>query len=123
MTPPTPDAATQDVCSALSARLPDTVAGLDRRTTTPPTSNTAAWGDPPIVLRCGVPRPAALTATSQLYTVDGVDWFPEALTEGTLLTTYGRTAYVEVTVPRTYPAGAAVSDLTAAITAADPPAG
>ena len=95
--------------------LPRTVAGQDRRTTTPE-GLTAAWGDPPIVLRCGVPRPAALMPTSQLVTVDGVDWFAEPLSNGYLFTTYGRAAYVEVAVPSAYqPPAAVLTELAAAV--------
>ncbi|KWX09858.1 hypothetical protein TR74_07120, partial [Carbonactinospora thermoautotrophica] len=62
----------------------------------------AAWGDPPIVLRCGVPVPAAYQPTSQVVTINGVDWFPEQLTRGYVFTTVGRVANVEVSVPDAY---------------------
>lgn len=121
VTAPTPAASIRAVCDAVAAALPATVAGQERRTVSPSTTLTAAWGDPPVVLRCGVPAPAALTGSSQLYTVDGVDWFPEDLTEGTLFTTYGRRAYVEVAVPQAYaPEADVLTDLSAALAAADP---
>ena len=37
----------------------------------------AAWGDPAVVLRCGVPKPDALKRTSACFEVDGVD--PDAV--------------------------------------------
>jgi hypothetical protein len=71
----------------------------ERRDASPDSPLTAAYGDPPVAVRCGVPRPQALTPTSLLVTVDGIDWLPEELTDGWLLTTVGRVADVELTVP------------------------
>lgn len=99
---PTPDPGTASVCAELAGALPETVADQDVRSTDPDDVLTAAWGDPAIVLRCGVPDPAALEPTSQVFSVDGVEWFPEELTAGYVFTTYGRTANVEVTVPDDY---------------------
>jgi hypothetical protein len=76
----------------------------------------AAWGDPPIVLLCGVTRPAALRADTTLLTVDGVDWFSQPLTRGTRFTATGRVAYVRVDVPEDYTSASdALADLTAAV--------
>ncbi len=122
MSAPTPDAASAEVCARVAAALPGTLAGAERRTVTPAAPTTAAWGDPPIVLRCGVPRPAALQPTSVLADVDGVSWFPEQLTAGSLFTTYGRQAYVEVAIPQDYQPATVLGELAAAV-AADPRAG
>ncbi len=82
---------------------------------------TAAYGDPPVAIRCAVPRPAALTATSLLVTVDGIDWFAEELTGGWLMTTVGRAANVEITVPAAQgPAPSVAADLSPTITATLP---
>ena len=69
----------------------------------------AAWGDPPVVLRCGVSRPAALRRTSVCFLVNHVGWLAtqdgrelrgDRPVDGTVsFTTIGRAAYVEVTVP------------------------
>jgi hypothetical protein len=76
------------------------------------------------VLRCGVPTPAALAPTSQLLTVDGVDWLPEQLTHGYLFTTVGRSVNVEVSVPDAYsPEAGALADLAPSIAATIPPSG
>lgn len=61
-------------------------------------------GDQPLVLRCGVDEPAALTPTSQCIDVNGIDWFvPEdQVADQSLeatLTTVGRAPRVEVVVP------------------------
>jgi hypothetical protein len=117
----TMNATVLSVCSELSAQLPDTVADQEFRATEPESPFTAAWGTPAIVLRCGVPRPAALSRTSQLISINGVDWFAEELTSGYLFTTYGRQVYVEVTVPDDYaPEAGPVTEISAAVTAAVP---
>jgi hypothetical protein len=79
--------------------LPDKIDNTDRRDTTPRTSRTAAWGDPPVVMRCGVQRPEGLTITAQLNTVNGIDWLVEKRDGGHVFTSVGRAAYVEVVVP------------------------
>lgn len=78
---PAPDAGSPD-CAALLAALPDRLPSggteLARRPLAEPaTPGTAAWGEgSPVVLRCGLPRPAGLTPTSGLLDVDGVRWLP-----------------------------------------------
>jgi len=101
---------------AWAAQLPDTLADQSPRETDPTGPLVAAYGDPPIVLRCGVDQPAALERTSQLVTVNGVDWFAEPLTNGYLFTTVGRVADVEVAVPSDYaPEANPLAELSAAI--------
>lgn len=121
VSPPEPAPSARDVCGALADQLPDVVVGQEARDTEPDSDLTAAWGDPAIVLRCGVPEPEALEPTSELVTVDGVDWFPEQLTAGYLFTTYGRVVFVEVSVPDDYaPEAGALTDLADAVQAAVP---
>ncbi len=68
-----------------------------------------------------MPVPAALTATSTLVTVDGIDWLPEELTGGWLMTTIGLCANVEITVPAEQgPAPSVAADLAPTITATVP---
>ena len=116
-------------CSRLISRLPSRVAGKDKREISTDGASAGAWGDPPIVLRCGVARPAALRRTSPCYEIDHVGWLatqhgkPVSTTspiKGTLdFTTIGRSAYVEVSVPDAYqPQADALADLAAAISAA-----
>lgn len=109
-------------CQDLQAQLPDALATVgSRRASTPESPLTAAYGDPPVAIRCGVPEPAALTPTSLLVTVDGVDWLPEELTGGWLLTTVGRVANVEITVPTAQgPAPSVAADLSGVIIRAVP---
>jgi hypothetical protein len=99
-------------CSSLVEALPDPVSNHDRRDVTPPDALGAAWGDPAIVLRCGVARPAALRRTSSCFEVDGVGWLATragkeatatSSAAGTLtFTTIGRSVYVELDVPDAY---------------------
>lgn len=107
-------------CDAVT--LPDTVAGAGLRPTTSPA--TAAWGEPPITWRCGVSRPASLTATSRLLDVEGISWLPLEGQGGAgfVATTWPDAespVYVEVLVPQEYAAPADVLlDLSPAMTAA-----
>ena len=96
-------------CSSIS--YPETVAGAGRRPTTQ--EGTAAWGEPPITLRCGVPRPSALVPTSPLIDVDGIGWLPIEGQGGSAFVAVDwpseqAPVYVEVIVPAAYAAPADV---------------
>ena len=117
---PTPDGTTTPVCAALMADLPGTVLDQNRRTVKPGMLS-AAWGKPPIVLRCGVPKPVALTAASECFEVNGVGWFREPASGGYLFTTIGRPVFVELAVPTAYaPESNALVDVAATVSAHDP---
>jgi hypothetical protein len=87
----------------------------------PSEAGVAAWAASPrpVVLRCGLPRPAELVPTSPLTDVNGVSWL--ALTDNApdaVLTTYvavDRPVYIALTVPTTAGSGPlqAVSDAVA----------
>ncbi|WP_017580711.1 DUF3515 domain-containing protein [Nocardiopsis valliformis] len=106
MQPPETDGQTAEACAALVADLPDTLLGADRATVQPESEIMAAWGDPPIGLRCGVPRPSTLNMESELLEVNDVAWFGQPEDEPTLYTAVEREAYVELTVPPSYGAPA-----------------
>ncbi|WOQ18458.1 DUF3515 domain-containing protein [Raineyella sp. W15-4] len=97
---PPVDDATRALCTALVADAPATLLGSPRRATTG--SLAVAWGDPPITLACGLPQPAGLTPTSQCLEVNGVGWWSQDGVTGTVFTTVGRAAYVQVGVPNSY---------------------
>jgi hypothetical protein len=89
------DEANAPACADMSVRLPETIAGQERRWTD--AQATGAWGDPAaVLLTCGVPVPGPSELTCQ--TVEGVDWLvdeseaPDFYT----FTTFGRTPAVEV---------------------------
>ncbi len=110
---PSPTGSVADACRAVMADLPATVAGLKRTATT---TGTASWGDPAITLRCGVPRPQGLTATSRCDEVDAVGWYSEQFTQAWRFTTIGRVGYIEVMVPAVHaPAADALVDLAPAV--------
>jgi hypothetical protein len=109
------------VCDRLATALPAKVDDLHRRRTDPAATTVAAWGDPPVVLRCGVGPPAGLTATSQLSGVNEVDWYVDEQPTQRVWTTFARAADVEVTIPNSHsPAVGPVVDLATAIKATDP---
>jgi hypothetical protein len=84
------------VCSSIA--WPQTVSGLSAVPTAPQHPSVAAWGDPPIIARCGLPAPPP--TTESCVVVDGVDWVVRQLTDGTGAVTYGREPAIEVLVPQ-----------------------
>jgi hypothetical protein len=112
----------QKACERLVAALPGTVADQEQRETKGNPLG-AAWGDPAIVLRCGVDKPADYDRFGGCQTVNGVDWYaPEAdvadQSADAVLTTIGREPGVEVVVPPSYrPPVAVMVDLGKAIEA------
>jgi hypothetical protein len=117
---PDPGGTDRATCAALMADLPAHVMSQARRRVAPGRL-TAGWGKPVITLRCGVPKPAALTSTSECTEVNGVGWFAERATEGYLFTTIGRRTYVELAVPSAYaPEAGALTDVAAAVATHDP---
>ncbi|MGZ5367083.1 DUF3515 domain-containing protein [Aeromicrobium sp.] len=106
-------------CDALYADLPNKVAGQERRDVK--SNIAAAWGDPEIILRCGVEEPAALTRSSRCDMVDDVGWFSEDTSDGYLFTTIGRQYFVSIDVPKDYdPPADALVDLAKSVKKHDP---
>ena len=94
-------------CRALVDALPEKVDGVARVEADTGDGYGAAWGDPAIELRCGVPVPKDFDEFSGCQTANGVDWFvPESQQTGRpediVMTSVGRTVNVEVRVPATY---------------------
>jgi hypothetical protein len=87
-------------CRALKNLLPkDLATGVRLRGATPLSDTTAAWGDPPITLRCGVPGGSAL---DDPYTFNGVLWAQHDTGASNTWTTRGRKVNVAVQVPDHY---------------------
>jgi len=101
VTPPEP--AFASACTPYFAALPDELGGERRLTIDPETGQTAAWGAPPVIWRCGVASPVNLADDSQLVEVAGSQWFPEELSDGARFTSVGSEPAIEVTVPSEYP--------------------
>ncbi|MFM6967472.1 MAG: DUF3515 domain-containing protein [Microbacteriaceae bacterium] len=90
------DDANNPACADVMVRLPDSVGGLERRSTN--AQSTAAWGDPAaVILRCGLPE----TGPSELpcFTVNGIDWLrDDADAPIYRFITFGRTPATELVV-------------------------
>jgi hypothetical protein len=95
--PPTPEADAN--CPALMAALPLDLTGEPARLVDSDTPYAAAWGDPALVLVCGVPQPPGLVAGEGLLQIDQVTWFVEQTDEATTWTAVDRAAHVQVTLP------------------------
>ena len=95
--PVTPEADAS--CPALMAALPLELAGEPSRPVQSDTPYAYAWGEPPIVLVCGVDRPAGLEPTSPLIQINGVNWFVDTGDpEQVVWTAVDRPVHVQVTV-------------------------
>lgn len=67
-------AATTAACTSLMAALPDQLGSSARRAVIGSPTGVAAYGDPAMVIRCGLPNPRELTCDSALVDVSGVSW-------------------------------------------------
>jgi hypothetical protein len=115
---PTDERSERD-CEALLADPPATVAGQPHRMVAGRVA--AAWGDPPIILRCGVEKPAALKPNSVCHDINGVGWLADEQSDGWLFTTIGRRYFVSVEVPEDHePAADALADLADVVARHDP---
>ncbi|MFI2434952.1 DUF3515 domain-containing protein [Streptomyces sp. NPDC018693] len=98
---PSPGDRAAALCRDLDKELPSRVDDQDRRDPTPVSALTAGWGDPAIILRCGVERPEKMSdPEADSVEVDGVGWLMEEQDDGSFrFTTALRRAYVEVSIP------------------------
>ena len=104
---PAADAPCTKLLGALPIALPTSDGTLAGRPAQSTWTYVAAWGQPPIELTCGVPRPSALTpgSSTQLFSVNGANgvyWLPVQHKKQTVWTTVDRAAYVQVSVPSSY---------------------
>lgn len=91
-------------CAALMAALPDTLADAPRRPLLVDDAGVAAWGDPAVILRCGIQDPAELTCSATLTTVSdkagvSVQWLRIAGSDAVTFLAVDRPVRVAVTVP------------------------
>jgi hypothetical protein len=105
---PPSNAATVSPCTKVLEKLPTSVGNLAARVVHPHPDSpfVVAWGDPAIVLRCGVERPAGLVVGSDAQTnvADGVVFLVNDRKENApwVFTAVDREPYIEVTVPASY---------------------
>jgi hypothetical protein len=127
---PSPVTKTAKLCRNLDEALPSKVDGQGRRDPEPASALTAGWGNPAIILRCGVERPPKMVDPKVAEGTDpdavaggvnGVDWLMERTDGGGYrFTTAGRRAYVEVTVPKGTDSSSVLIDLASAVKKAVP---
>ncbi|MQA61919.1 MAG: DUF3515 family protein [Actinophytocola sp.] len=92
-------------CASLLDALPDTLRSGDdelrrRELMSPAPKGAAGWGDEnPVVLRCGLDRPAELKKTSPLRVVNKVQWLPIEGQGSTTWYAVDREVYIALTVP------------------------
>jgi hypothetical protein len=96
--------AAEAVCQRVTNALPSHLGGQSRRKTQPAEALGGAWGDPALVVQCGVGPPPELTRTSQCTVVNGVGWFlpPEQdanRSVDAVLSTVGYRPVLQLTVP------------------------
>jgi hypothetical protein len=114
----TPSASAVEPCAQVESVLPVQLDGNNPRAVHPYPDDSAAvvaWGDPPIVFQCGVPRPSGFVNTSQLIQADGVNWFVGGDSKTSVFTAVDRAVYIRLTVPKSYaqPPLATVADAVA----------
>jgi uncharacterized protein DUF3515 len=94
-------------CAKLVGSLPATLPSKDEELTrlsladpAPPAA--AAWAGErgePVVLRCGLPKPAEYAPTAQLRTISDVNWLPIEGEGASTWYTVDRPVYVALTIP------------------------
>ncbi len=125
-----PASADQPACRSLLDAMPATLADQPRRDTERADGWGTAYGDPAIVVRCGVPTPETYDETAVCTHVNGVDWFipldqlEDGDAEAYTMTTVNRTPRVEVVLPAAhFPPATAMADLAAPVNAHLEPSG
>lgn len=86
-------------CRTALDRLPRTLLGHARGSSE--AAGTAVYGDPEVVVRCGV-NPLGPT-TLRCLSVNDVDWVIDDRGDPLVFTTFGRSPALEVRIPASYP--------------------
>jgi hypothetical protein len=96
--PVTPEADAS--CPALMKTLPLELSGQQSRRVKSDTPFAYAWGDPPVVLVCGVDRPAGWVVGASAIQINGVQFYVDTDDpDTTVWTTVDRPVYVEISLP------------------------
>lgn len=98
------DAADRSTCQQLVRALPATLDGLVTRAIAPKSALGHAWGDPAVVLSCGVSMPAGFQPGASCEENNGVGWYVPTeqfadLGEDLTVFTIGREPVVELLIP------------------------
>jgi hypothetical protein len=109
---PPSDAAALVPCTKVLEGLPTQVYGLDARqvVSTPSSPFVVGWGNPAVVLRCGVARPKDLVpGSSALYFsatgADGPYYDVTSSGDDEIYTTIDRAVYIQISIPTKYSSG------------------
>ena len=117
---PSPAAASAGPCAKLAAALPASLGSLDRRDITVDRPGWAAYGEPAVEVRCGVPPSERYQPGDQLISVNDVAWYPDESREGGVDFSLPRSVVnVSVWIPSAYRADL-LSLLSDAVKAAQP---
>jgi Protein of unknown function (DUF3515) len=96
--PVTPEADAS--CPAVMAALPLDLQGEPSRQVQSDSPYAYAWGEPPVVLICGVERPAGFTVGVSAIQINGVQWYVDISDpDTTVWTTVDRPVYIQVSLP------------------------
>jgi len=116
--PVTPEA--EASCPALMNSLPLELTGELSRAVDSDSLFAYAWGEPPIVLVCGVDRPAGFVVGVAAIQIEGVQWYVDTTDpDSTVWTTIDRPVYVQIALPASVDS-APVTSLSPEIAAALP---
>jgi hypothetical protein len=109
-------------CALVLGALPVALDGLDQRrvVTTPDSPYVVAWGQPAIVLSCGVDRPKDLVANSSAQYFDGGNvagpYYDITSTgDANVYTSVDRGPYISITIPGKYQADKPLTELSTVI--------
>lgn len=124
--PVTPEADAN--CPALMGALPLELAGELSRPVQSDSPFAYAWGDPAVVLVCGVDRPEGWVVGASAIQINGVSWYVDTSDpEVTVWTAVDRPVYVEMQLPASVdsaPVTALTTEIAAALERREPdPAG
>ena len=96
--PVTPEA--DSACPAVMSALPLDLQGEPSRQVQSDSPFAYAWGEPPVVLICGVERPAGFTVGVSAIQINGVQWYVDIDDpDTTVWTTIDRPVYVQISLP------------------------
>jgi Protein of unknown function (DUF3515) len=102
-------------CPHLVQTVPTRLVGEPARKVRSASPYVRAWGDPAVVLICGVERPARFVVGAALIQIDQVQWFVDTSDPKTVVwTAVDRPVYVQVRVPASTDS-ASVTELTGTI--------
>ena len=123
--PPNPGA--DAGCLKVIAQLPVDLGPLAPRRVFSSSTSIVAWGDPAVILECGVSRPAGLSPGSAAQVFDAgtgpgrsAQWLPARSGPTTVWTTIDRAVYVAVSIPGSRQAADVLPPLAAAVARALP---